>query len=303
MLRFMGRRILFIITVYVLIVFFAHLGMSMIRNSEVSRPNYDVVQQGRRAWQDTRSFLSGVLRGQWGTVRTDRGTAAVKDVLRKTYVNSMGLLLVALVSATLIGLCVGGVAALIRREHLALLLLTLTILGISTPSFFAGLLLQVGELRYLATFGRRLVSMAGFGWDVEHMLMPALVLAARPVAYLTRATFIALRHTMQEDYIRTAFSKGLSLRQSVTGHALRNVAVPVLTAIGVSVRFSLSTLPVVELFFAWPGMGQRLLEAIDGRQTSMVVALASALGLTLLGVNLALDIIYRMVDPRMREGE
>ena len=291
MLRFIGRRILFILLVYLLIVFFAHLGMRMIRNSESARPEYDLIQHGKRAWQDTRDFLASLWRGQ-----------PAPETVRQAYGNSMGLLLVALAGATAGGLCVGCAAALIRRDRWVLLLLTLTILGISIPSFFAALLLQVGELRYLATFGRRLVSMAGFGWDLEHMLMPALVLAARPLAYLTRATFISLRHVMDEDYMRTAFSKGLSLRQGVIGHALRNMAVPVLTAIGVSVRFSLSTLPVVEFFFAWPGMGRRLLEAIDERQIALVVALASALGLTLLGVNLLLDILYRLIDPRMREG-
>jgi len=301
MLRFVGRRISFIILIWVFIAFFVHLGMRMVRNSELSKPDYNVVRYSKRAWQDTRAFLSGALRGDFGTVRTQRGPVQVKDVLWEAYVNSMGLLLVALASAAVVGIYIGSVAALTKKRALVLPLLTLTILGISTPSFFAGLLLQMGELRYLAIFGRRLVRMAGFGWDFEHMLMPILVLAARPLAYVTRATFISLSRIMEEDYIRTAFAKGLSLRRAVNAHALRNIAVPVLTATGVSLRFSLSTLPVVEFFFAWPGMGRRLLEAIDARETTVVVALASALGLTFLFINLMLDIVYRIVDPRMRE--
>ena len=301
MLRFIVRRIFFIILVWVFIVFFSNLGMRMARNSEVSRPDYNLVQHSKRAWQDTRTFLSGALRGDLGTMRIPSGLAPIKDILGESYVNSMGLLLVALVIAAILGLGIGSMAALTKRKMLVLSLLTLTILGISTPSFFAGLLLQVGELRYLAITGRRLVSMAGFGWDFEHMLMPVLVLAARPLAYLTRAAFLSLNRVMEEDYIRTAFSKGLSLRRIVNVHALRNIAIPVLTAVGVSVRFSLSTLPVVEFFFNWPGMGRRLLEAINTRQTPVVVALASALGLTFLLINLLLDIAYRLVDPRMRE--
>jgi len=275
--------------------------MRMARNSEISRPDYNLVQHGKRAWQDTRAFLSGALRGDLGTMRIPSGLVPIKDILGESYVNSMGLLLVALVIAAILGLGIGSMAALTKRKMLVLSLLTLTILGISTPSFFAGLLLQVGELRYLAITGRRLVSMAGFGWDFEHMLMPVLVLAARPLAYLTRAAFLSLNRVMGEDYIRTAFSKGLSLRRIVNVHALRNIAIPVLTAVGVSVRFSLSTLPVVEFFFNWPGVGRRLLEAINTRQTPVVVALASALGLTFLLINLLLDIAYRLVDPRMRE--
>jgi len=301
MLRFVGRRILFILFIYLLIIFFVHLSMRMVRNSEISRPDYDVVEYAKLAWQDTRLTISSLLRGDLGSVRTEYGMMPVKDVLADAYTKSMGLLLVSLACATVGGLLIGGVIALTRYKAVVLLLLGLTVLGVSVPSFFAGLLLQVGELKYLATFGRPLVKMAGFGWDVEHMLMPVLVLAARPLAYLTRATFISLRNVMEEDYIRTGFAKGLSLTSIIIEHALRNVAVPVLTAVGVSVRFSLSTLPVVEFFFAWPGLGRGLLEAINARQTVVVVALASALGLTFLTTNLLLDVVYRIVDPRMRE--
>jgi peptide/nickel transport system permease protein len=213
----------------------------------------------------------------------------------------MGLLLVALTSATVLGLWIGGASVLTKKRWLALPLLALTIIGVSTPSFLAALLLQVGELRFLHIFDRRLVSMAGFGWDFEHMFMPVVVLAALPLAYLTRAGHLALGRVMDEDYMRTAFSKGLTRRQAVNAHALRNAAIPVLTAIGVSVRFSLSTLPVVEFFFAWPGMGRRLLEAIDARQSTVVVVLATVLGLTFLVANLLLDIAYRLVDPRVRD--
>jgi peptide/nickel transport system permease protein len=178
--------------------------------------------------------------------------------------------------------------------------LTLTIIGISLPSFFVALLLQRIVIWQTNNFGRSL-SVGGFGWDVEHMLLPVLVLSARPLAYLTRSSFLSLGHIMQEDFIRTAFAKGLRRPTVINVHALRNIAVPVLTAIGVSLRFSLGTLPVVEFFFGWPGMGYYLINAIDGRQTPVVVALAFIIGATLLSVNLLLDVIYRWVDPRLRE--
>lgn len=291
MLRFIGRRVATIVAISVCIIFFAHLGMGMISNSQAARPDYNLVQHSLRAWQETRAFLFG------------HRSPPNLDRLWQSYVNSMGLLLTALAVAGLAGLWIGSTAALTKRRALVLPLFGLTIVGISLPSFFVALLLQVGELRYLAITGRRLVSMAGFGWDFEHMLMPVLVLAALPLAYLTRASFLSLSHVMDEEYIRTAFSKGLTQRQTVNAHALRNIAVPVLTALGVSIRFALSTLPVVEFFFAWPGMGRRLLEAIDTRQTVTVVVLASALGLTFLLVNLLLDIAYRLIDPRTREAQ
>jgi peptide/nickel transport system permease protein len=298
--RFLTRRISFILLVSIVIVFAAHLGMRMIRNSEARTPDFAVVSAGEFAWRDTRAYLTRVVQGDLGSVRAVYGFVPVNEILRTTYINSMGLLLAALAAGALGGLVIGTYAALTRHKRLLLPLLGLTILGVSTPSFFAGLLLRQGELVYLRVFGRPLVSMAGFGWDYKHMLLPGLVLAARPLAYITRASFLAVRRIMDEDFIRTAYAKGLSQRRTVNVHAMRNIAVPVLTAIGVSLRFSLSALPVVEFLFAWPGMGLRLLEAIDARETVVVVTLAAAMGLTFLALNLLLDILYRILDPRMR---
>ncbi len=301
MLKFLARRILFIILVSIFIVFFVFLGMRMASNSELPEPNFDLVGPGLVAWQQTSTFFDNVIRGDWGSFRTDAGEIPLNEFLRQAYVNSLGLLLAALAGSALIGVTLGGIAALSKRASLGLL--TITVLGISAPSFFAALLLQQGAIRYQDAFQQRLVSVAGFGWDVQHMLLPVLVLGARPLAYLTRSSFISFDHIMQQDYIRTARSKGLRRSMIILVHAMKNIAVPVLTAVSVSLRFSLSSLPVVEFFFAWPGLGLRLIEAINGRQTTVVVALAFALGLTFLLVNLLLDVIYRMIDPRLRSEE
>jgi peptide/nickel transport system permease protein len=277
------------------------MGMRMVRNSESSSPLFDIRSVAKLAWVDTRSYVVSAAKGDLGLINMSYGLVRVKDLIAASYGNSMGLLMVSLAATTFVGMLIGGLTALTKYRKLVLPLLTITILGISTPSFVAALLLQVAELKYLATFGRRLVSMAGFGWDFEHMLMPVLVLSARPLAYITRATFLALSRIMEEDFIRTAYSKGLSRFRTVNIHAFRNLAVPVLTAVGVSLRFSLSSLPVVEMFFAWPGMGARLVAAIGSRETNLVVSLALALGLTFMLTNLILDVIYRFVDPRLRE--
>jgi len=301
--RFIARRLLFIAFVCVIIVFFVYLGMLMVRNSEVSQPQYDLWEQGRVAWTLTRNFFTDALQGDFGVVYARHGPVPVQDVLVDTYFKSMGLLLAALALATVVGLTVGIVAGFSRRSRLAFPLLTLTVLGISTPTFFAALILQVAEIRIWQEFHFRVAYVSGFGWDFQHMVLPVLVLAARPVAYITRATFMALRRIMEEDYIRTAWAKGLGRRQVINPHALRNAAVPVLTAVGVSLRFALASLPIVEFFFAWPGLGARLLDAIRAGEIQLVAVLALALGLTFLLVNLALDVTYRLVDPRLREVE
>ncbi len=301
MLKFLVRRAFFIILVSIFIVFFIFLGMGMARNSDLQEPNFDLVAHSLTAWTRTQTFFDNARQGEWGSFQSDAGEVPLTEFVREAYVNSMGLLLTALAGSVIVGLILGSAAALSKRSSLSLL--TITVLGISAPSFFAALLLQQGAIRYQDAFQQRLVSVAGFGWDVEHMLLPVLVLAARPLAYLTRSAFISLDHVMRQDYIRTAAAKGLRRSGIVLIHAFKNVSVPMFTAVSVSLRFSLSSLPVVEFFFAWPGMGLRLIEAINGRQAQVVAALAFIMGLTFLIVNLVLDLIYRLIDPRLRTEE
>jgi peptide/nickel transport system permease protein len=252
MLRYFVKRAAFSGLVLVGIVFFIYLGMDMTFNSEANNPDFAVLNYTGRAWENTQDFFGRILEGDWGMYLADTGGEPVRAILGPAFVNSMGLLLISLAGAIIIGLILGGFAAL--RKQASLGTLTLTIIGISLPSFFVALLLQRIVIWQTKNFGRSL-SVGGFGWDVEHMLLPVLVLSARPLAYLTRSSFLSLGHIMQEDFIRTAFAKGLRRPTVINVHALRNIAVPVLTAIGVSLRFSLGTLPVVEFFFGWPGMG------------------------------------------------
>jgi peptide/nickel transport system permease protein len=299
-IRFVFRRLLLIIIVAIAIVFFVHFGMEMARLSESARPSYDFSRLSTLSWNLTRSFLEDALHGDFGSVTDRRLVTPVREILDNTYGKSMGLLLASLVVAAGIGIAAGTIAALTRRSWTVLPLLTITILGVSTPTFFAALLLQVASIKVVDIFHVRIAYIGGFGWD-KHMVLPTLVLAARPVAYITRSVYNSLSQTLEEDYVRTARAKGLNLRQVLSWHVMRNVAVPILTALGVSLRFSLGSLPIVEYFFAWPGMGERLLEAIQGGQTNVVATLALALGLTFLIVNLCLDITYRLVDPRLKE--
>lgn len=302
MLRLMAQKVSFIILVVITIVFFVHMGMRMVHNSDTADPSYDLVHFGQLAWADTRAYLTHVLDGDLGEVRVSGASQPLGQVVWESYKNSMGLLLVALALATLFGWLAGSWMVLTKRKRWITLLLALTLVGMSLPAFFGGLLLQRAEIWYVSRGNAPLVSLAGFGWDTRHMLLPVLVLMARPLAQLTRTSFISLERTFKEDYIKTAYAKGLSTTRTVTGHAMKNVAIPFLTAVGVSLRFSLSALPVVELFFAWPGIGLLMLQAINARQTTLVVTLALALGLTFLAVNLVLEVAYYAIDPRLRDG-
>jgi len=142
----------------------------------------------------------------------------------------------------------------------------------------------------------------GFGWDA-HMIMPALVLAMRPLAQIIQVTYVSMSNVLTEDYIRTAQAKGLAGRTILGRHALRNILIPVLTTLGTSMRFSLASLPVVEAFFVWPGVGQALLQAIEARMSLLVTDLIVSLGFLFLLINQGLEFVYLIVDPRVKASD
>ncbi|MBN1888744.1 MAG: M28 family peptidase [Thermoflexales bacterium] len=214
---------------------------------------------------------------------------------------SAALLLAALGLATITAIPLGMAAALSRRLRTAPLVLLLSILGVSTPSFLLAMLFWVINTQAYRTFGLQSAPLPpiGFGWDA-HLVMPALVLATRPLAQIVQVTYVSLSNVLGEDYIRTAQAKGLAGRVVITRHALRNILIPVMTTLGTSLRFSLASLPVVEIFFVWPGAGRALLQAIELGNAWLVTDLIVSLGFLFLVINLALDLIYQIVDPRLR---
>jgi peptide/nickel transport system permease protein len=305
MTRFLLRRVALMAPVALGIIFFCFLGLELARNSS-RQGSATLLRAIPLAGERTVAYLEQAVRGDLGTTFRGQGrnrtAVPVATVLAQTYVNSMGLLFLALLIGGGLGVGTGLVAALHEHSPLALGTMLLTLLGISTPTFFAALLLQVAEIAFYNATGVRLVPVGGFGWDT-HLVLPVLVLAARPLAQVARVTLVSLREVLEEDYVRTAIAKGLPNPILWGRHALRNAAVPILTGLGISLRFALGSLPVVEYFFSWPGMGATLLSGIQQGDASLVVTLGLALGLTFMLINLALDVIYRLIDPRVGRRE
>jgi peptide/nickel transport system permease protein len=303
--RYLLRRLVAIFLISLAIVFFCALGIELMRQSSGGTTRLQPILALRRALRETQTYITSLLRGRLGSVYrgTGRRRAAVPiiSVLADTYVKSMGLLVYSLLIAVLLGVGAGALAAVWEGSILSTGLLTATLLGISLPSFFTALLLQVLEIMWYRRTGIRLVPVGGFGWDA-HIVLPALVLAARPLAQLARVTCVAMSEAAHQDFVRTARAKGLSPRRIWADHVLPNAGVSILTAVGLSMRFSLGSLPVVEYFFGWPGLGATLLTAIRARQLNLLITLAVALGATFMMVNLVLDLAYRWLDPRLRLG-
>jgi uncharacterized protein len=306
-LAFLLRRLLFIAAVSVAIVYFCTLGMRLSVNSSTSGRPLNAWDQVEPALQGTVDFFEGAFHGDLGHV--GRGVAQrtyvpVTELLAETYAKSASLVGISIAFSTLVGIAVGGLAATRRHSAMSFPALTLTLVGVSIPSFFLALLFQIGAITFYQRTGIRLMYF-GPRLGRSHSLLPpgtlpALVLAARPLAHITRVTFVSISDIMQRDFIRTARAKGLDPRIVFWRHALRNAGVSIFTAIVVSLRFALGSLPVVEVFFNWPGLGVTMLNAIYARETRTVTALALSLGLTFLIVNMASDLIYLLIDPRLR---
>jgi peptide/nickel transport system permease protein len=306
MLQFLARRLFSLVLVSIAIVYFGFLGMALLSrlDDEASDSEGSSSQFGESvvlAGEQTVTYFAGLLGGDMGTVETVSSPRPVSEILWFSYRNSMGLVLMAVGAASVIGLLLGTYAGLKQRPGRQYTVLMFTLIAVSAPAFLVAVLLQTAGIKYTVTFGKQLVRMGGYGWDLRHIAMPLIVLSLRPLAYITRATFVSMGQIMQQDYIRTAFAKGLTLAHTTSVHAFRNLAVPFLTAVGVSFRFAISILPLVEFIFAWPGLGLRILEAINNRQPVLVVSIALILGLTIQLINIALDASYRLVDPRLRE--
>lgn len=275
-------------------ILFAFLALEMARGT----PFGDAIG---RASQEVLDYVGRLAHGNLGM--TQVGASSVRRIpvvqaLSETLPRSLGLLGVALGFSTLAGIFLGTLAATANRNLGASFLLFCSMLGASTPSFFLALLLQLLVLAITRSVGRSILPVGGFGWGLQ-LVLPALVLAARPVSQIARITFIRTREALGEDFVRTARAKGVGRWRVLNRHVARNVAVPVLTTAAVSLRFALASLPIVEVYFAWPGAGLRLLRAISDRDANLTVALLLSLALLFYLVQVLLELAYPALDPRL----
>ncbi|MGD1994284.1 MAG: ABC transporter permease subunit, partial [Anaerolineae bacterium] len=297
MAAFVGQRLAFGVMVLLAIVSLSYLGLSMARGTAFTPAL-------RASVADTVAYVGRVARGDLGrsaAASVTQASVTIGDVLPGMVKKSLGLLAASLALATVVAVPLGVWAATRRRTAWSLMTVLVSIAGVSVPSFFAALLLQLGAIRLTKVLGERVLPVGGFGWD-RHLILPALVLAARPIAQIYRVTYVTVGDVLEQDYVRTARSKGLRELLVMGRHVIRNAAIPILTTVGMSLRFSLSSLPVVEFFFGWPGVGFTLLKSISRRDDNLTVALVLCLGVVFIGVNLVLEAMYRLIDPRLRNG-
>src|SRR5512136_354341 len=223
------------------------------------------------------------------------------QVVAEAFVNSAELLLFSLGLATLLGVPLGVFMALSRRRGGRVVMLLVSVLGTSLPSFLLAMLLWIVNIQLHNRFATPLLPLTGSGLDA-HIILPALVLMARPLAQIAQVTYVTMQDVMRQDFVRVAYAKGRSRYGVITDHALKNAAIPVLTTMGASLRFSLASLPIVESFFLWPGVGLLLLDAIRLGNAPLATDLIASLGFLFLLLNLLLDFVYPWIDARLRDN-
>ena len=265
-------------------------------------------------------YLKTVATGDLGT--TIRSRRPVTSELRERFPATIELTIAALLFAVSFGIPLGFVAAKRYGTWVDHSSLVLSLLGISIPVFFLAILLKyvfAVELGWLPTVGRIDVlidiehptnfytidallagDLVAF-WDViKHLILPAIALGSIPLAIIARITRAAVLDVQNEDYVRTARAKGLPPRVVDTRHIFRNALLPIMTIIGLQAGLLLSGAVLTETVFAFPGMGSWLVEAIRQRDYPVLQGGILFVSLVFVLVNLAVDISYALINPRIR---
>jgi ABC-type dipeptide/oligopeptide/nickel transport system permease component len=239
-------------------------------------------------------FLGASARGDFGTsIREKR--PAMGMVLAHFWPATVELSVAALLLSTVLAVPLGVVSATHRNGAIDHASRVASLFLQSMPSFWLGLMLI---LLFAVAMGG-LLPAYGSG-TLRHLLLPAITLAAAPLAQNVRLIRSGMLEVLQHDYVRTARAKGLADRDVIYRHALRNAALPVITVTGLSLGFMLSGSLVIETVFSWPGLGRLIVQAVPGRDFPVIQAGVFVFALIFVGINLLVDVLYTVVDPRVR---
>ena len=238
--------------------------------------------------------LAGLTRGDFGYSSTFRGNPLPHVLAR---LPATLLLMAAAITLTILLGLPAGVLGAVRQNRWPDYLLSLLVVGLlAIPNFWLGLMLIVAlsvDRGWLPSFGFT-------GW--ASLVMPTLALAARLVALVARMTRGVMLEELAKDYVRTAHAKGLAARAVVGRHVLRNALIPTVTVIGLQTGYLLGGSVVVERLFAWPGVGDLMINAVGARDYTLVQTITILFVSGFLLINLAVDVLYVVINPRLRRA-
>ena len=245
------------------------------------------------------TWVSRAFRGDLGrSIRTNQKvTQAIFERLPAT----LALGAAALLWSVLLAIPLGTIAALRRGSPIDVLATGFTVLGVSVPNFFIGILLIL-----VLSVGLRWFPPGGFAPltdsipdNLHRLVLPAITLGTVTTAINTRFTRSSMLEVLRQDYIRTARAKGAVWRQVIVSHALKNALIPVVTVIGIQVGQILEGALVTETIFSWPGIGKLAIDSIFGRDYPIIQGIVLLIAFSYMFANLAVDLAYAWLDPRI----
>ena len=304
MLKYIIKRIILsILTIFVLctVVFFA---IKFIPGDPFSGPEYteEVRQQLHELYGYDQpiivqyiNYMGNLLQGDLGISVYYRGRSVV-DIIKSAVPQSLDLGLRALLTATIVGIGLGVIAALNRKKPLDYLSIIIAIIGISIPSFVVASLLQ-----YVFAIVFPIFPVARYT-TFAHTVLPTIALALPTIAKFSRFMRTSMLEVIDSDFVKTARSKGLKKRQIIFSPEIRNSLLPLLSILGPTTASLLMGSFVVESIFAIPGLGNYFVESINTQDYSLIMGLTIFYGMFLVTINFVIDILYGVVDPRIRLG-
>lgn len=243
------------------------------------------------------------LRRSWHSKRK------VLDILLEAFPKTLLLAVVSILFAMIVGILIGAVVAMANRAWLNRLVVVITVLGMSLPSFFAAILFAwifaflLADYTGLSMFGS-LYSVDHLGegayLDLKNLILPAFTLGIRPLAIVTELTRTSLSEVLSHDFVRTAYAKGLNKKQVMVKHALRNALNPVVTVASGWFASLLAGAVFVEYVFDWKGIGVVIVDALEKFDLPVLMGSVLLIAFMLIIINIFVDIVYGILDPRIR---
>ena len=238
------------------------------------------------------SYMGNLLHGDLGySYRTNK---PVMEILRSAWPATLQLAVCSMIVAVLLGVPIGIFAAIHRGKIGDTIAMVAAFLGVSMPSFWLALLLIIEfsvNHNWFPFYGRE---------GISSFVLPSLTLGLGVAANIARLTRTSMLEVLGQDYIRTAKGKGVKNRKIIWVHALRNAAVPVVTIIGLQFGVLLGGQVVTETVFSWPGIGRMIVDALNTRDLQIVQGGILILAVTFILINLITDLVYALLDPRIR---
>ncbi len=253
------------------------------------------------------NFIKNAVRGDFGSSYVYK--QPVLQLIGERMPATLELVTITALMTLIIAIPLGVFAGAFPKSRISKLIMTGSILGISLPTFWIGMMLiyifsvkygvlpASGRGRTVTVLGMQLSIFAPGGW--RYLIMPAITLSLAYIATILRLTRTGIRENMKQDYIKFARAKGVSARNVLFRHALKNALIPVVTVFGINIGKMFAFTTITETIFAWPGMGKLLIDAIYRSDRPIIVAYLMITSVMFVGINFIVDMIYTIIDPRI----